>query len=163
MRPCGKEFSLTHALHCAKGGYSHLRHNEIRDVFANLMDDVCHDVQIAKTSIAISFARWNKSQPRSAKKRGKPYADTKSYIRTKISFALLRSCVLCLRGCRALKPRVLSETSISAVVEEGKLHWVWLLNFIPLLIPWYPIFILILLTSSLCALYIYIGALLSTC
>ena len=44
--PCGKEFSLTHALHCAKGGYTHLRHNEIRDVFANLMDDVCHDVQI---------------------------------------------------------------------------------------------------------------------
>ena len=27
--PCGKEFSLTHALHCAKGGYTHLRHNEI--------------------------------------------------------------------------------------------------------------------------------------
>ena len=44
--PCGKEFSLTHALHCAKGGYTHLRHNQIRDVFANLMDDVCHDVQI---------------------------------------------------------------------------------------------------------------------
>ena len=44
--PCGKEFSLTHALYCAKGGYTHLRQNEIRDVFANLMDDVCHDVQI---------------------------------------------------------------------------------------------------------------------
>ena len=44
--PCGKELSLTHALHCAKEGYTHLRHNEIRDVFANLMDDVCHDVQI---------------------------------------------------------------------------------------------------------------------
>ena len=42
----GKEFSLTHALHCAKGGYTHLRHNEIRDVFSNLMDDACHDVQI---------------------------------------------------------------------------------------------------------------------
>ena len=57
-----------------------------------------------------------------SEKRGEPYADTISYIRTKISFALLRSCVLCLRGCRALKPRVLSETSISVVVEEGRLH-----------------------------------------
>ena len=57
-----------------------------------------------------------------SEKRGEPYADTISYIRTKISFALLRSCVLCLRGCRALKPRVLSETSISAVVEEERLH-----------------------------------------
>ena len=54
--------------------------------------------------------------------RGEPYADTISYIRTKISFALPRSCILCLRGCRALKPRVLSETSISAVLEEGRLH-----------------------------------------
>ena len=60
-----------------------------------------------------------------SEKRREPYADTISYIRTKISFALLRSCVLCLRGCRALKPRVLSETSISAVVEEGRLHWVF--------------------------------------
>ena len=44
--PHGKKFSLTHALHCANSGYTHLRHNEIRDVFAKLMDDVCHDVQI---------------------------------------------------------------------------------------------------------------------
>ena len=44
--PCGKEFSLTHALHGAKGGYTHLRHNEIRDVIANLIDDVCHGVKI---------------------------------------------------------------------------------------------------------------------
>ena len=57
-----------------------------------------------------------------SEKRGEPYADTISYIRTKISIALLRSCVLCLMGCRALKPRALSETSISAVVEEGRLH-----------------------------------------
>ena len=57
-----------------------------------------------------------------SEKRGEPYADTISYIRSKISLALLRSCVLCLRGCRAFKPRVLSETSISAVVKEGRLH-----------------------------------------
>ena len=44
--PYGKEFGLTHALHCTNGGYTHLRHNEIRDVFANLIDDVCHNVQI---------------------------------------------------------------------------------------------------------------------
>ena len=58
---------------------------------------------------------------KNSEKRGEPFADLISYIRTKISFALLRSCFLCSRGCRALKPRVLSETSISAVVEEGRL------------------------------------------
>ena len=212
--PCGKQFNLTHALHCAKCGYTHLRNNKIREMFANLMDDVCHDVQIEPNHQSLDgevfssnstttdddaqldikgnglwCSRFNrtffdvkifnphaKSCPKTIKdaykyhesikrnkyeeqiretehssfnalvfacsggagpsasrvmkqlatkiseKRGELYADTISYIRTKISFALLRSCVLCLRGCRALKPRVLSETSISAVVEEGRLH-----------------------------------------
>ena len=43
---CGKEFSLTQAINCASGGYTHRVHNEVRDVFENLMDDVCRDVQI---------------------------------------------------------------------------------------------------------------------
>ena len=43
---CGAEFKLTHALHCAKRGYTHIRHNEIKDTFANLMNEVCHDVEI---------------------------------------------------------------------------------------------------------------------
>ena len=29
---CGANFNFTHALHCAKGGYTHIRHNEIRDI-----------------------------------------------------------------------------------------------------------------------------------
>ena len=41
--------------------------------------------------------------------------DAISFIRTKISFALLRSSVLCLRGCRALKRQIdYVETSIAA-------------------------------------------------
>ena len=43
---CGANFNLKHALHCAKGGYTHIRHNEVRDTFANLMNEVCHDVEI---------------------------------------------------------------------------------------------------------------------
>ena len=212
--PCGKEFSLTHALHRTKGGYTHLRHNEIRELFANLIDDVCHDVQIEPkfqsldgeifssnstttdddgrleinanglwgsrfnctffnvkifnphamscTKTIKDAYKYHESGKRNkheeriretehssfnalvfacsggagplaspvmkqlatkiSKNRGEPYVDTISYIRTKISFAFLRTCVLCLRGCRALKPRVLSETSISAEVEEGRLH-----------------------------------------
>ena len=208
--PCGEEFSLTRALHCAKGVYMDLRHNENRDVFANLMNEVCHDVQIepklqsldgeifssnsttadddARLDIktnglwgfrfnrtffnvkifnphanrcpktikdackyhdsikrnkyekriretehssfnALVFACSGGTGPSASRvmkqlstkiseKRGEPYADTISYIRTKIRFALLMSCVLCLRGFRALRPRVLSETSINVVVEE---------------------------------------------
>ena len=43
---CVANFNLTHALHCAKGGCTHLRNNEIRDTFTNLMNEVCHDVEI---------------------------------------------------------------------------------------------------------------------
>ena len=44
--PCGKTFSISHALHGAKGGYTHMRHDAIRDTFAKIMDDVCYYVEI---------------------------------------------------------------------------------------------------------------------
>ena len=44
--PCREIFSLTHALHCPKGGYTIVRHNEIRDTFANLISEICRDVAV---------------------------------------------------------------------------------------------------------------------
>ena len=41
---CGKSFSVHHALSCAKGGFPIVRHNEIRDLTANLVSEVCHNV-----------------------------------------------------------------------------------------------------------------------
>ena len=35
---------MNHTMTCAKGGYIHLRHNQIRDIEANLLSEVCHDV-----------------------------------------------------------------------------------------------------------------------
>ena len=35
---CGANFNLTHALHCPKGNYTHIRHNEVGDTIANLMN-----------------------------------------------------------------------------------------------------------------------------
>ena len=43
---CGEDFTTSHALHCPKGGYTHMRHNDIRDSIANLLDEVCYDVEI---------------------------------------------------------------------------------------------------------------------
>ena len=43
---CGQPFTLTHSLHFPKYGYTHLSHNEIRDTFATLLDEVCHAVEI---------------------------------------------------------------------------------------------------------------------
>ena len=43
---CGKQFSVEHALSCPCGGFPSIRHNEIRDITAHLMSDVCHNVGI---------------------------------------------------------------------------------------------------------------------
>ena len=41
---CGASFSVQHALSCPKGGFPTLRHNEVRDLTAKLMSEVCHEV-----------------------------------------------------------------------------------------------------------------------
>ena len=40
-----KNFNVAHA-HCPKGGYTHIRHNDIRGSFAKLLNNVCDDVQV---------------------------------------------------------------------------------------------------------------------
>ena len=41
---CGASFSVEHTLSCAKGGFPLIRHNEIRDLTATLLTEVCNDV-----------------------------------------------------------------------------------------------------------------------
>ena len=41
---CGQRFSLEHALTCRRGGYIAMRHDEVRDLFASLLGEVCHNV-----------------------------------------------------------------------------------------------------------------------
>ena len=43
---CGASFSIEHALHCQTGGYISMRHNNLRDTFANMMRDVVRDVNV---------------------------------------------------------------------------------------------------------------------
>ena len=44
---CGKPNSIEHCLTCARGGYVHLRHNQIRDLTANLLVEAgCTDVKV---------------------------------------------------------------------------------------------------------------------
>ena len=42
---CGEPFTVAHVLYCPRGGYTHLRHNDIRDSFANLLEEICFDVK----------------------------------------------------------------------------------------------------------------------
>ena len=66
-----------------------------------------------------SKARKHPASKFSAQKEDS-YADIISYLRTKISIALLRSFILCNRGSRTHRWREIVDTSMGAVVEEGK-------------------------------------------
>ena len=41
-----RNFNVARALHCPKFGYTNTRHNDIRDSFANLLNEVCNDVAV---------------------------------------------------------------------------------------------------------------------
>ena len=200
---CGQNFSVHHATSCKVGGFIHMRHNEVRDITAKLLDEVCHDVKIEPPLIPLNRERlhlgtanrspearldvsargfWNRGQraffdvrvfdssaPRLltkslksihktheqekrraynqrilsveqgsftplvfttvggqsfecqrfynrlseliADKRGEPKSQTTTFIRCKISFSLLRSALLCLRGTRSIKQTNDTNTS----------------------------------------------------
>ena len=44
--PCGKRFTIDHALACSTGRYPTIRRNEVRDLLASLLSDVCHDIEV---------------------------------------------------------------------------------------------------------------------
>lgn len=43
---CGGSFTIAHALSCPTGGFPTLRHNEVRDMLADLMTEVAHDIRV---------------------------------------------------------------------------------------------------------------------
>ena len=42
---CGNKFTLSHAFSCKKGGFVSIRHNEVRDITTQLLNEVCADVR----------------------------------------------------------------------------------------------------------------------
>ena len=43
---CGKTSSMEHLLSCPRGGFPSIRHNEIWDITADILSEVCHNVTI---------------------------------------------------------------------------------------------------------------------
>ena len=197
---CGANFSVDHAMVCKRGGFVIQRHNEIRDLEAELLEMVCSDVRIEPSLQPVTGETLNRGankengarpdvharglweRQRSAffdvrvchpnadsyremtpqqiykqhetekkrqysslvmeiehgtftplvftttdgmadecrryhcrlaelisTKKGEPYAATISWIRTKVSFAILRGALLCLRGSRTPRRRQFAD------------------------------------------------------
>ena len=51
---CGANFDLTHAFTCKKGGFVSNRHNTIRNITTNLLNEVCKDVCVEPALTALS-------------------------------------------------------------------------------------------------------------
>ena len=43
---CGAPFNEVHGLNCQRGGFVIIRHNEVRDLTAELLSEVCNDVAV---------------------------------------------------------------------------------------------------------------------
>ncbi len=43
---CGQNFTVQHALSCTRGGYVAIRHNELRDLFGELLRETCHNIDM---------------------------------------------------------------------------------------------------------------------
>ena len=50
----GEKFNLSHALSCKKGGMVTLRHNELRDITATLLKEICHDVRTEPPLVGVN-------------------------------------------------------------------------------------------------------------
>ena len=59
MPASGKKLTTEHAFSCAKGGFPSIRHNEIRDITASLLTEVCNNVSIEPELQPLSSETFN--------------------------------------------------------------------------------------------------------
>ena len=57
--PCGHPFNVSHALSCPKGAMQIMRHNGIRDIFAQLLTEVCPNVGVEPALQPLSGERFH--------------------------------------------------------------------------------------------------------
>ena len=59
---CGKPFNEVHGLNCQRGGFTIIRHNEVRDLTAELLSEVCNDVSIEPSLTPLSGEEFDSNQ-----------------------------------------------------------------------------------------------------
>ena len=46
MCPCGSKLNIRHNMTCKKGGFVTIRHNDLRDLTAKTLVEVCNDTEL---------------------------------------------------------------------------------------------------------------------
>ena len=67
---------------------------------------------------------YNRLSEMIAEKRNEPVSKTKNWIRTRLSFSLLRSQIICLRGSRSIRrcDQSVEDTDINLLIEESRIN-----------------------------------------
>ena len=60
---CGATFDVDHAMSCHKGGLPTLRHNEVRDITAEMIKEVCTNVEIEPRLQPLDGETFNSGPP----------------------------------------------------------------------------------------------------
>ena len=127
---CGDSFNLQHALSCPKGGLVITRHNELRNLTAEILGEVCKNVVIellltpltGKDFLTLQIRATKQEQmcqlegyglmsrecscffshtaERLASRRKEPKSKISAWTKARLNFALIRSMLLCLQGIR---------------------------------------------------------------
>ena len=69
---------------------------------------------------------FNRLVAQIAEKRKEAYSQVVAWIRILVSFSLLRSSITALRGCRTKKTGYISLPAAAFVVNECRLHWIFI-------------------------------------
>ena len=52
--PCRCKFDIQHSISCKKGGFVSIRHNDLRDLLARIVSEVCKDTEIEPKLLPLS-------------------------------------------------------------------------------------------------------------
>ena len=52
--PCGSKFDIQHSMNCKKGGFVTIRHNDLRDLTAIILWEVCYDTETEPRIVPLS-------------------------------------------------------------------------------------------------------------
>ena len=60
---CGAKFDIQHALTCLNGGFIGIRHNNIRDFTAEILNEICQDVAVEPLLTPLTGEQFNLRTP----------------------------------------------------------------------------------------------------